>query len=121
MSVNLNEKPELGAHSNVAHVLAAAQRQITPEELRAAALVRNATWLPIMASYGPMLADAMEIADDCARANIECECLSHPGGGYDLASINEPPEIEAMLLQSVRYLVARGLATQEGSIVRFKA
>lgn len=95
--------------------------KMTIELLRRAAGLHSACVFYFAPEIASMLADAVEIADDCARANIECECLSHPGGGYDLAKLNEAPEIESLVLQSVRYLVARGLATQEGSIVRFNA
>lgn len=89
---------------------------ITPGKLRAAATVRNATWLPILASCGPMLADAIEIADSCARADIECECLGNHAEGYDLSTA----EAGEMVGQSVRYLMARGLIEREGDVVRFR-
>ena len=94
--------------------------RIDPEKLRAAAEIRNVTtWLSILASCGPMLADAIEIADSCARSDIECHCRGDFERGYDLASAE--PEDSEMLVQAVRYLTARGLIERDGEIVRFKA
>jgi hypothetical protein len=92
---------------------------ITPDELRAVAAAR--TWLPVRASCGLMLADAMEIADSCARADIECHCVRvelRGGRWYDLASANKTAEIEP-IAQAARYLLARGLIERVGDRVRF--
>lgn len=91
---------------------------ITPEKLRAAATT-GADWLPIPASCGPMLADALELADSCARADIECECRGSFAEGYDLSSAED--FTKEAIEKSVRYLTARGLIEREGDIVRFKA
>ena len=103
---------------------------ITPEKLRAcqASATRNHTWAPIMVQDCPMLADAMEIADSCARSDIECNVLGrHPDKEkpqvfwYDLATV-APDDLDA-IAQSVRYLEARGILVRLSAaphIVSFK-
>lgn len=58
-----------------------------------------------------MLADAMEIADSCARADIECNCQPREdateGRFWDISTADE--HAKAMIEQAVRYLDARGL------------
>ena len=65
--------------------------------------------IPLSAELGPMLGDALELADDTARSVIELECRDLDVGGvryYDLATAD--PEIVDME-QPLRYLTARGL------------
>lgn len=57
-----------------------------------------------------LLIDAIEIADSCARSDIECSCKwtdTTPARWYDTAS-DRDPEILATIAQVVRYLEARG-------------
>lgn len=75
-----------------------------------------------------MLADAMEIADSCARADIESECRAEGEGGdfrnwwWNIESAD--PESRGMVDKSLRYLDARGLVecrTENGKrLVRFR-
>lgn len=91
-----------------------ALRNPSPTDLRQAATVKNATWLPVLACAGPMLADAIEIADSCARADIECHCTwEHIKGErwYD-TRVTEERETEP-IAQAVRYLEARGLLVRK--------
>lgn len=84
---------------------------VTPDKLRAAAKVRNATWLPVLASCGPMFADAMEISDLHTRTVIESNCLGVSTGDdlrwYDTRVV-EVCEI-GPIAQAVRYLESRKL------------
>ncbi len=97
---------------------------INPSKLRSAAEVPGA-WLSIEAQHGPMLADAMEIADSCARADIEsfCEPAEVPGGRWwNVEAVT--PEERPMVDQALRYLDARGRIEytmhQGKRLVRFK-
>ena len=91
---------------------------VTPDKLRASASVRNATWLPLLASCGPMLADAIEIADESSEAMLVCHLPSSNDGWLDTDRA-EVQDKEA-IAQAVRYLLARGLIEQRGALVRFK-
>lgn len=120
---------------------------ITPDKLRAsyAAYERDpktTTWAPVMSSDCAMLADAMEIADSCARADIENNCPGRRGDSalsviwYDIRYFRpkwidgEPvelhkaePEDRSLIEQAVRYLDARRtLLRMDGSphLVSFK-
>ena len=82
--------------------------------------------MPILANCGPMLADAVEIADSCARADIECHCrvvdTDDDLRWYD-THVGAIEEWEA-IAQAERYLTARGLIErhpEHGEWVRFKA
>ena len=92
-----------------------------PAKLRAyAEQFEIAPYAPIAAKDCGMLADAVEIADSCARSNIECECKGSFEDGYDLASADYPEALE----QAVRYLLARGLIERHPEwpdLVRVKA
>lgn len=104
---------------------------ITPEKLRASAALyaqnpKTSTWAPILAKDCGMLADAMEIADSCARSHIECSCM-HAGGTptkglfWDTAQVAE--EDKALIEQELRYLDSRGLLIRKDGaqhIVSFK-
>ena len=95
---------------------------MTPSKLRAASTT-GAEWLPIPASCGEMLADAIEIADSCARSDIECFAYSPGDGWYDTTRVlsreTKPRDSVAdkqaaaydlsAVEQAVRYLLARGL------------
>lgn len=100
---------------------------LTPAKLRAcqASATRNHSWAPIMVQDCPMLADAMEIADSSARADIECQCLGagkdQIGNWWDTSTADA--ESKPMIEQSMRYLEARGLLIRkEGAphIVTFR-
>lgn len=93
---------------------------ITPDKLRsyhamAVASLKTTTWAPIMANECAMLADAMEIADSAARADIECQCRCagdhDTGHWWDTASAD--PEDREGIEQSMRYLDARGLLIRQ--------
>ena len=97
---------------------------ITPERLRLPAIENEVLMLP--ASCGPMLADAVEIADSCSRSDIECHCLGVDSDDdlrwYDIR-VTEACELDA-IAQAVRYLTARGLIEfhpEHNEWVRFKA
>lgn len=68
---------------------------------------RNAG-LKLNPAAGAMLADAIEIADSTARADIESEFLRNADGWYDIS-----PDASGItpdwLLQILRYLTARGM------------
>ncbi len=84
-------------------------RKISPDWLRAVAAAEMSTWLPVPACL--MLADATEIADSAARADVESECMiaDEDGRWFDLASYSPAPGSADLLTQSLRYLTARGL------------
>ncbi len=70
-----------------------------------------------------MLADALEIADSCARADIECSCHSN-GEGREREYDTTPdpkvsPEENESIVQAVRYLAARGHIVCNGALVKF--
>lgn len=109
---------------------------VTPSRLRsyhamAVSSPKTASWAPIMASDCGMLADALEIADSCARADIECNVpaadddAAFRAGGlrqYDTAQMT--PEDQRWLPQILRYLDARGLLirdSQRPDVVSLKA
>lgn len=104
---------------------------ITPEKLRAcvASATRNHQWAPVTVQDCPMLADAMEIADSCARSDIEsfCNGVGHAPAGhrqYDIhAVVPDEPIVKETVAIAVRYLEARELLIrQEGAphIVSFR-
>lgn len=67
-----------------------------------------------------MLADAVEIADSCARADIECNVHGYDDGWHD--TTNHDPEDTDAIVQALRYLGARGLIEhhpEHGHLVRF--
>lgn len=69
---------------------------------------------------GALLADAIEIADSCARSDIECNLPGDETGCYDTTATKE--DHDAWLAQSLRYLEARGLIERSPHarhIVRF--
>lgn len=98
---------------------------ITPEKLRELA-DRNCG--PVLRREElHMLADAMEIADSCARADIESSCTARGDGDdyrnwwWDTSSADA--EDEEMIALSLRYLEARGLIERnptDAPLVRFK-
>jgi hypothetical protein len=61
----------------------------------------------------PVFADALEIADSCARSDIECNCeCSGKGAARWYRALPDPdisPEENEWLPQALRYLTARGL------------
>jgi len=69
-----------------------------------------------------VIADAVEIADSCARSDIECNLSgAFADGWYDTTS-GEPSDHEVWLEQALRYLGARGLIEHHpeyGHLVRF--
>lgn len=73
--------------------------------------------IPLSASLGPMLADAIEIADSCARADIECHCrkvrdgdTGEGGHWYDVgAFLASEDSAVPSIHQAIAYLTARGL------------
>lgn len=79
---------------------------ITPEKLRAGA--KHGQWIPVPVADGPMLADAMEIADQAAWDAIYCN-TSYEGDHvwHDTTSAHQ--EDREWIAESVRYLDARGL------------
>ncbi len=93
-------------------------RNPDPADLRHAATIPGMIWLPVMACAGPMLADALEIADSCARSDIESFCIWNEEGGvrwFDTLAVNDAcgPEANPMIAQAVRYLEARGMLTRD--------
>lgn len=100
---------------------------INPDKLRASAkTAKYSTWAAVRSDECDMLADAMDIADSCARSHIECTCM-HAGGTpttglfWDTAQV--PPEDVPLIEQELRYLDSRGLLIRkEGAphIVSFK-
>jgi hypothetical protein len=103
---------------------------LTPQKLRAYYEMReHAQYPPIPVTDCPMLADAMEIADSCARADIESYCTAVGEGDdfrfwwWDVDSI-EKDERESVD-QALRYLDARGLVEyrvgeKQHRLVKFK-
>ena len=80
---------------------------LSPAALRSA---YTSKWIRFGGEYAPMLADAIEIADSCARADIECGVPHEgelPGAWYDLSKVAEADQ--EMIGLSVRYLTRRGL------------
>lgn len=105
---------------------------LTPDKLRsyhrmATTTPRTTTWAPIMASDCATLADALEIADSCARAEIECSCRNagpRDGGGWWWNTRHEDPNFADDIAQGLRYLEARGLLVRkpgEPHIVSFNS
>lgn len=97
---------------------------LTPDYLRSLAEAGDPAWLPVLASCGTVLADALEIADDCARSDIECNCPCWDGEGSDRHYDTTPredvaPEENESIAQAVRYLTARGHIVCTGALVRF--
>lgn len=84
-------------------------------------------------TFGPLIADALEIADEAAVGFIECECHIVTLDGYDWADLTDTSDtdlsedarqrIKASLEQSVRYLDARGMllrhSPERPNLVRF--
>jgi len=72
--------------------------------------------LPIGVEVAAMLADALDIADSAARADIELYCVAVTRGDEtwwnweNLDPVDGAPYIE----QAVRYLEARGLLERDG-------
>lgn len=98
---------------------------ITPDKLRAAALT-GAPFAAVSSTDCDLLADAMEIADSCARSHIECTCM-HAGGtpttGLFWDTSQVAPEDRPWIDQELRYLDRRGLLIREPGephIVSFK-
>lgn len=99
---------------------------LSPEKLRACARQsEHAPFAPISAKECEMLADAMEIADSCARADIETECRhageSDAGQWWDTSSIQMGGK--RMVKQAIRYLESRGLLIRkdgEPHVVSFR-
>ena len=81
----------------------------SPEDLRAAAVNEGITWLPLFRSAAPMLADAVEIADESSEALIASSCITAdsklPERWYDTWAIAE--EDKKPIRQAVRYLELR--------------
>lgn len=84
---------------------------IVPKDLRDADTGQKLEWLWIHTCCGSMLADAIEIADSCARADIECNVPLVDGAldeeklrAYDLSRISH--DDEELIRQSMRYLTA---------------
>lgn len=92
--------------------------QLSAANLRA--LIDSTQWpeMVISKSEALLFADAIEIADSCARADIECNVEpAFPDGGsvpwYDLDHVDA--ESAAPVAQAVRYLEARGLLDRRPS------
>lgn len=89
---------------------------LTPDKLRAAAKNGRerggAQWAPVSAEDADMLADAVEIADEMAWVDIECNCnvpeWNVQPKWYDTAAIDHLMNKDEMA-RNVRYLDARGL------------
>ena len=63
--------------------------------------------IPLSADLGPVLADALELADDVARSVIELECKDIDVGGvrwYDIGTADGFFDLG----KALRYLTARG-------------
>lgn len=82
--------------------------KVRPEDIRAEVGV-----ITFAESERGMVADALEIADSCARSDIECHCHGQEGledirwyetDSKTLDDIERPP-----VEQAIRYLDARGL------------
>lgn len=90
-------------------------RNPDPTDLRHAATVGGMTWLPVFASAGLLIADALEIADESSRALIECSCITAdsklPERWYDTWAVSA--EDKEPIRQAVRYLEARRLLTRD--------
>lgn len=99
-------------------------RNPDPADLRHAATVPGLVWLPVLASTGPLIADAIEIADESSRDYINCTCVCIEGQAeerwYDTWAVSA--EDKEPMRQAVRYLEARALITrheQRPHLVRF--
>lgn len=99
---------------------------INPSKLRTC-IEQGAKALIVDAADMPLLADAMEIADSCARADIESCCTARGDGDdyrnwwWDTSSADT--EDETMIAQALRYCEARGLIERhptDAPLVRFK-
>lgn len=84
----------------------------TLQELRGYGLCPDHQIIPITADNGPMLADALEIADESALMDIECCCKAvAPAGAGQMfwdartAARDDRENVE----RAVRYLDSRGL------------
>lgn len=87
-------------------------KMYSPERLRDFGRCPGNQIIPLTAELGPMLADALELADALARDTIRSNTTAHTMDGgkttwWDLASWEE--EDTEPLDQAVRYLEARGL------------
>lgn len=88
-------------------------KMLTAAELRAFGSLPDHTIIPLTAPSGPVLADALEIADSTARSDIECHCghavpyQPSERHWYDLGTAD--PEDRAHVDQAERYLTSRGL------------
>lgn len=73
-----------------------------------------------------MLADAMEIADSCARSDIECnvmQAFQTPDLRRWYDSSTADPEDREAIDQALRYLEARGILVRDSTkphVVTFK-
>jgi hypothetical protein len=65
--------------------------------------------IPLSAELGPMLGDALELADDCARSCIELECRDLMVGGVRYYDLDTADTMNVDMEQPLRYLRARGL------------
>lgn len=91
---------------------------MTPADITPLALRSLVSPLDLPLDLRQMLADAIEIADSCASADIECHCgieFLKVGDGSstrwcDLSRCD--PEDEARIGQALRYLRARGRINQ---------
>lgn len=99
---------------------------IEPGKLRTC-IESGAKALIVDAADMPMIADALEIADSCARADIESCCTARGEGDdyrawwWDTSSTES--EDDAMVAQALRYCEARGLIERhptDAPLVRFK-
>lgn len=97
---------------------------ISPSKLRSAAACPEA-FVAIDAKDARMLADAIEIADSCARADIESFCahVDDVLTGLWWNTNDTGPEEKEMVAVALRYVEARGLIEhhpQRPELVRFK-
>lgn len=97
---------------------------IDPARLRA---IAPGQILTIDHSTAPMIADALEIADSCARADIESHCTARGEGedyrGWWWDTSSAAPEDEDTVAQALRYCEARELLdrhSDDAALVRFK-
>lgn len=82
----------------------------------------ESTMISISGPLAHALADAVEIADSCARADIECnvEHVDVDGGWYDVTTCED--QDADIIAQATRYLTARGLIHRHADLaylVRF--
>ena len=96
--------------------------KVTPDQIRA-----EHRELTFTVAECAVIADALEIADSCARSHIECECLAVGGSaesGWQWDTHTADPDVASLIKLELHYLDSRGLLRRDRTdphIVSFNA